>query len=152
MKETACRFKRLSFSTNNENTLSNMFCIQVCVGLCRVEKREKKGTSWSFDYLVSRGSTTPTNSSSKMGLWAVFAPWCEFWGTESIWKSTINIIIFWSQRDIFLTESLRNNLRAQSLGWKRQTSEATLLLQRKPDNQDGTGLNANCFVRALATK
>ena len=40
IKETAYRFKSLSFNTNDENTLTNMFCIKVCVGVCRVERAE----------------------------------------------------------------------------------------------------------------
>ena len=38
---------------------------------------------WSFHYLVNGRSVTLTNSSSNLGLFAVFAPRCEeLWGTE----------------------------------------------------------------------
>ena len=62
-----------------------------------VEKRDSKGESWSFDYLVNVGFLTLTNCNSKLGLLAVFAPrvitW-EFLGTEfssepkepNVWK------------------------------------------------------------------
>ena len=70
-----------------------------------VKKRENERSSLISDYLVNGGSFTLTNSSSKLGPVAVFAPRCEtgeFWETEfnseSILKSAKKDFIFWSEQ------------------------------------------------------